>query len=91
MGAGGSAAGSGVVVGLCLVLLGQQFGLLDLSALLTGVVYFVAFAVGFAVVFGLIGIWLGHRYLRKHSGLRAWQASPEPTEPAPPSSDSGPR
>lgn len=85
MGAGSSAAGSGLVVGLCLVLLGQQFGLLDLSSLLLGVVYFVAFAAGFAVVFGLIGTWLGHRYLRKHRGLRAWRTSPEPTEPTPPS------
>lgn len=73
MGAGSSAAGSGLIVGLCLVLLGQQFGLLDLSILLTGVVYIVAFSIGFAVVFGLIGMWLGAWYMRKHAGLTPWQ------------------
>ncbi|MGA7860607.1 MAG: hypothetical protein WCB19_01965 [Thermoplasmata archaeon] len=85
MGAGSSAAGSGLVVGLCLVFLGQQFGFFDLSNLVTGVIYLVAFAVVFAVVFGLAGMWIGARYLRKHSGLTAWQAK----APAPASSTSG--
>jgi len=80
MGSGSSAAGSGLVVGLCLVFLGQQFGFLDLSVLVTAVIYLVAFAVVFAVVFGLLGVWLGARYMRKHSGLTEWQAkSPSPT------------
>jgi len=74
MGAGSSAAGSGLVVGLCLVFLGQQFGFFDLSNLVTGVIYLVAFAIVFALVFGLAGMWIGARYLRKHSGLTAWQA-----------------
>ena len=73
MGAGSSAAGSGLVVGLCLVLLGQQFGFFDLSDLVSGIIYLVAFAVVFAVVFGLFGVWLGARYKRKHSGLTEWQ------------------
>lgn len=75
MGSGSSAAGSGLVVGLCLVFLGQQFGFFDLSSLLLGVIYLAAFAVVFAVVFGLLGVWLGARYKRKHSGLTAWQPS----------------
>jgi positive regulator of sigma E activity len=74
MGAGSSAAGSGLVVGLCLVFLGQQFGFFDLSGLLLGILYLVAFAVVFAIVFGLLGVWLGARYKRKHSGLTAWQS-----------------
>ncbi|MGC2288864.1 MAG: hypothetical protein WA688_03295 [Thermoplasmata archaeon] len=75
MGAGSSAAGSGLVVGLCLVFLGQQFGFFDLSSLVIGIIYLVAFAVVFAVVFGLVGVWLGARYLRKHAaGLTAWQS-----------------
>lgn len=75
MGAGSSAAGSGLVVGVCLVLLGQQFGFLDLSTLVLGLIYLVVFAVAFAVVFGLLGIWLGARYMRKHAaGLTPWQA-----------------
>lgn len=83
MGAGSSAAGSGLVVGLCLVLLGQQFGFLDLSTLALGLIYIVVFAVVFAVVFGLLGIWLGARYMRKHApGLTPWQAKPS-TESTP--------
>jgi hypothetical protein len=75
MGAGSSAAGSGLVVGLCLVFLGQQFGFFDLSSLVTGVIYLVAFAIVFAIVFGLVGVWLGARYLRKHAaGLTAWKS-----------------
>jgi positive regulator of sigma E activity len=74
MSAGGSAAGSGLVVGLCLVFLGQQFGFFDLSNLVTGVIYLVVFAVVFAVIFGLVGVWLGARYMRKHSGLTEWQS-----------------
>jgi positive regulator of sigma E activity len=73
MGAGSSAAGSGLVVGLCLVFLGQQFGFFDLSSIVSGIIYLVAFAVVFAIVFGLAGIWIGARYARKHSGLTAWQ------------------
>jgi hypothetical protein len=73
MGAGSSAAGSGLVVGLCLVFLGQQFGFFDLSGLVTGIIYLVVFAVVFAVIFGLLGMWLGARYVRKHSGLTAWK------------------
>ncbi len=96
MGAGSSAAGSGLVVGLCLVFLGQQFGFLDLSTLVTGLIYLVAFAVVFAIVFGLLGAWLGARYKRKHAGLTPWQpksaapapspGSPEPAAPETPDS-----
>lgn len=81
MGAGSSAAGSGVVVGLCLVFLGQQFGLLDLSTLVTGLIYLIVFAVAFGVIFGLLGVWLGAHYRRKHSGMTEWQAK-SPTAPA---------
>jgi hypothetical protein len=87
MGAGSSGAGSGLVVGLCLVFLGQQFGFFDLSNLVTGIIYLVAFAIVFAIVFGLAGVWLGARYLRKHAaGLTAWQskstATPSSTDSA---------
>lgn len=75
MGAGSSGAGSGLVVGICLVFLGQQFGFFDLSSLLLGIVYLVAFAVVFALLFGIVGAWLGRRYLRKHGGLTEWQST----------------
>lgn len=87
MSAGGSAAGSGLVVGLCLVFLGQQFGFIDLSSLVTGILFLVVFAVIFAVVFGLLGVWLGARYLRKHGSLTPWQAK-SPTETSESSTDS---
>ena len=87
MSAGGSAAGSGLVVGLCLVFLGQQFGFLDLSNLVTGLIYLIAFAVVFAVVFGLLGVWLGARYLRKHASLTPWQAK-TPSADAEPAEES---
>jgi positive regulator of sigma E activity len=88
MSAGGSAAGSGLVVGLCLVFLGQQFGFFDLSSLVTGVIYLVAFAIVFAVVFGLVGMWLGARYLRKHASLTPWK--PKTAQPATSSSQTTP-
>jgi hypothetical protein len=90
MGAGSSAAGSGLVVGLCLVFLGQQFGFFDLSGLVTGIIYLVAFAVVFAVVFGLVGTWLGARYVRKHSGLTAWEEKAPAADSDNPPSDSDP-
>ncbi|MCI4352940.1 MAG: hypothetical protein L3K14_06080 [Thermoplasmata archaeon] len=77
MGAGSSGAGSGLVVGICLVLLAQQFGFIDLGALVTAIIYLVAFGVVFAVVFGLLGVWLGARYMRKHAGLTEWKAKPD--------------
>jgi hypothetical protein len=88
MGAGSSAAGSGVVVGLCLVLLTQQFGFLDLSSVGTSILYFLLFAVVFGIVFGLLGMWLGARYVRKHAGLNPWQSKaaepPADTPSSPP-------
>jgi positive regulator of sigma E activity len=85
MGAGSSAAGSGLVVGLCLTFLGQQFGFFNLSGLIVGIIYLVGFAVVFAVVFGLLGVWLGARYKRKHAGLTEWQSK----KPAASSDDAG--
>ena len=91
MSAGGSAAGSGLVVGLCLAFLGQQFGFFDLSSLVTGLIYLIAFAVVFAVVFGLLGMWIGARYLRKHTSLTPWKekaaAPAESSSTGPPSTD----
>jgi hypothetical protein len=88
MGAGSSAAGSGLIIGLCLVFLGQQFGFFDLSTLILGLIYLVVFAVVFAVLFGLIGMWLGARYMRKHAGgLTAWQSQSTSTTTPPSTSE----
>ncbi len=63
---------AGVVFGIVCVLLGQQFGYLSLSDLTDSILYFVVAIVIGAVVFGVIGMALGRRYLRNH---------PPPTPP----------
>ena len=57
---------SGIVFGIVAVVLGQQFGFYSLSDLGTAIVYLVIGIVIGAVVFGLIGMALGRRYLRTH-------------------------
>ncbi|MGD0250567.1 MAG: hypothetical protein ABSB97_06760 [Thermoplasmata archaeon] len=57
---------AGIVFGIVVVLLGQQFGYLSLSQLTPAILYFVIAIVVGAVVFGLIGMALGRAYLRKH-------------------------
>jgi len=66
--AAGSGAGCGVVLGIVFVLLAQQFGVLSLSALLSGLEYLIIGAVIGGVVGALIGWGLGKRYLRVHGG-----------------------
>ena len=57
---------SGIVFGIVAVVLGQQFGFYSLSDLVTAVEYLVIGIVIAAVVFGLIGMALGRRYVRTH-------------------------
>jgi NhaP-type Na+/H+ or K+/H+ antiporter len=66
VGAGSSAAASGVVFGLAIAFLGQQLGFLDLSPLVSGLVTVLLYAVVFGLVFGAIGAILGRRYLKRH-------------------------
>ena len=66
MSAVGSGAASGVVLGIVLVLLGQQFGWLDLSELTGAVLLLVLGGVVGGVVGALIGWQLGRRYVRAH-------------------------
>lgn len=56
----------GIVIGICFVLLAQQFSYLDLSDLVTGLVYLVIAMVVGAAIFGAIGMALGRSYLRRH-------------------------
>ena len=67
---------SGIVFGIVAVLLGQQFGLYSLSDLSDALLFLVVGIVISAVIFGLIGMTLGRRYLRRH-----------PVAPAPPPSN----
>lgn len=57
---------SGIVIGICFILLSQQFGYLDLSSLVTGIVDLVIAMIVGAVIFGAIGMALGRSYLRRH-------------------------
>ena len=68
---------AGIVFGIVSVILGQQFGVYGLSDLVTAILYLIIGIVIGAVVFGLIGMALGRRYLRTH-----------PAESPPPSSRS---
>jgi hypothetical protein len=65
-------AGAGIVLGICFVFLGQQFGYIDLTDLSTAIVDLVIAMVVGAVIFGAIGMALGRGYLRRHP--------PEPQE-----------
>ena len=53
MSAASSAAGSGAVLGIVLVFLAQQFGLIALSSIVTSLIYFVVAAVVLGLAFGL--------------------------------------
>lgn len=66
--------GSGIVLGVVLILLGQQFGFFDMSDLDRS----IELLVGGAVVFGILGGWIGRRL-----GRRA--ATHLPSAAAPPS------
>jgi len=57
---------AGVVLGICFVLLGQQFGYINLTDLTAAIVYLVIAMVVGAAVFGAIGMALGRGYLRRH-------------------------
>jgi tetrahydromethanopterin S-methyltransferase subunit C len=58
--------GAGIVIGICAVLLGQQFSLFSLSDLTPAIEYLVIGAVVGGVIFGVIGWGLGRRYVRRH-------------------------
>jgi hypothetical protein len=61
MSATSSAASSGVVLGIVLVFLAQQFGLLALTDLATSVLYFAIGAIVLGVVFGVAARVAGRR------------------------------
>jgi hypothetical protein len=78
-----SGAGCGVVLGIVFVLLGQQFGLLALSALLPAIEYIIIGAIIGGVVGALIGWGLGKRYLANHPPAGAGGSGGAPTNPSP--------
>ena len=61
-----SGVGSGIVLGIVFVLLGQQFGYVDLNPLSTALVDLLIGAVIGGVLFGVIGWALGRRFEKNH-------------------------
>ncbi len=61
---------SGIVFGIVAVVLGQQFGYYSLSDLTSAILYLVIGVVVGAVIFGLVGMALGRRYLRTHGSAQ---------------------
>ena len=70
MGGGRSGAVGGVLIGIAIAFLGQQFGYLDMGPLETGVINLFAFAFVGGLVFGLIGHRLGRS--PPPSGVAEW-------------------
>lgn len=67
MSAGSHGAGCGVVLGIVLVVLLQQFGYLNLSDLIPTIEYLVIGAVVGGILGGLIGWVLGRNYLARQA------------------------
>ena len=60
-----SGAASGAILFVVIVLLGQQFGYVDLSSLTNGLIYLVVPAILGGVIFGILGGVLARRARRK--------------------------
>jgi len=65
MSAASSAASSGAVLGIVLVFLLQQFGVLALSDIITSILYFAIAAVVGGVLFGISARMAGRRASKK--------------------------
>lgn len=75
MSAASHGAGCGVVLGIVLVVLFQQFGYLDLSDLVPTIEYLVIGAVIGGILGALIGWVLGRNYLSRHAANAAVASS----------------
>ncbi|MFI5414546.1 MAG: hypothetical protein ACHQ16_02630 [Candidatus Lutacidiplasmatales archaeon] len=64
-------AASGVVVGVSAIVLLQQFGILSLSDLVTGLVYLLATAIAAGIVFGIGGWLLSRSAMKRAQGILA--------------------
>ena len=82
MSATSAGAGCGVVLGIVFPLLGQQFGLLSMSALVPAIEYILIGAVIGGLIGAVIGYGLGRRYAAKHPLPTAGGASGAETPPA---------
>lgn len=75
-----SGAESGIVLGIVLVLLAQEFGVLSLSDTAGAVTYLVGGAVVAGAVGAVIGWLLGRRYRRRHAEAEPATAATTPRE-----------
>ncbi|MGA9839634.1 MAG: hypothetical protein WBE40_08405 [Thermoplasmata archaeon] len=81
MSAASQGVGCGVVLGIVLVLLAQQFGFVSLSGLAAAIEYLVLGAIVGAILFGIIGWALGRRYVSRHPAVESPAGTPPSTPP----------
>jgi tetrahydromethanopterin S-methyltransferase subunit C len=77
-----SGAGCGLVLGVVVVLLGQQFGFLTLSALLPALEYLVIGAIVGGILGALYGRLAGRKYRRPIPSRPAKRSEAPPQEPS---------
>ncbi|MGA7924297.1 MAG: hypothetical protein WCA77_10020 [Thermoplasmata archaeon] len=86
MSAATRAASSGVVIGIVVVILGQQLGWIDFTQTIGASLQILIGAVVGGVVFGLLGVWIGARARRRQEReAAAAGAAPAPATTTPPS------
>ena len=86
MAGGGSGAASGAILGIVAVILLQQFGYLDLSNAITGLVILIITILVLAIIFGILGRALKGRAIRKAGGVKEWTEPTEVSTPTTPES-----
>lgn len=88
-------AAGGVVIGVSAIVLLQQFGILSLSDLVTGLVYLLATAIAAGIVFGIGGWLLSRSAMKRAQGILAKEtvdaekssSSTGPSAPADPAAE----
>lgn len=86
MSAASRSASSGVVIGIAVVILGQQLSLVDFTQTVGALLEILIGAVVGGVIFGLLGLWIGAR-ARRRQDREAAAATPDPAASAPPSTN----
>jgi hypothetical protein len=79
-----SAAGDGVVFGLAVAFLGQEFGYINQGPLLFGLGSILGSALLFGIVFGIVGAVIGRSYARRHPPPAELESGRPPASPPTP-------
>lgn len=81
-------ASSGVVIGISIVILGQQLGYVDFTQTLGAFLQILIGAIVGGLVFGLVGLWIGARARRRQERVAAASlANQDPAVASPPSTN----